>query len=169
MKCAASTHPHINIFWNSPPANGAFHQITRPHRWQNEAIRKLSLQEIGRLGENVVASWAEVAGWKVLARQKRNRGFELDLVLRRGSFLRVVEVKTRLFPGRVPDMNTTEAWLGFRKRQALQRGVHFVLRGLGPEAKSLSSITCDLVAVDILKTHQISLYRWPDAFQLGGE
>jgi hypothetical protein len=81
----------------------------------------------------------------------------------------VVEVKTRVFPGGAPDMNTTEAWLGFRKRKALQRGVHFILQGLGPEAKSLSSIACDLVAVDILKTRQVSLYRWPDAFPLGGE
>jgi Holliday junction resolvase-like predicted endonuclease len=169
MDCVAPTHPHIDLFWNSRPPNGAFHQVTRPHHWQNDAICKLSLQEIARLGENVTARWAEVAGWHVLERQKRNRGFELDLVLRRGPFLRVVEVKTRVFPEGAPDMSTTEAWLGFRKRKALQRGVHFILRGLGPEAKSLSSIACDLVAVDILKTRQVSLYRWPDAFPLGGE
>ena len=169
MDCVASTYPHIDIFWNSRPINGAYHHVTRPHRWENEFIGKLDLQEIARLGENVAAKWAEVAGWSVLERQKRNRGFELDLVLRRGSFLRVVEVKTRVFPKGAPDMNTTEAWLGFKKRQALQRGVHFILRGLGTEAKSLSSITCDLVAVDILKTRQIAVYRWPDAVPLDGE
>jgi Holliday junction resolvase-like predicted endonuclease len=167
VNSVASAHPHIDFFWNSRPTNGAFHQVTRPHRWQQEAICKLDRQEIARLGENIVASWAEVAGWDVIARQKRNRGFELDLVLRRGPFLRVVEVKTRVFPGAAPGMNTTEAWLGFKKRRALQRGVHFVLRGLGSEVKNITSVTCDLVAVDILKTRQITLYRWPDAFPLG--
>ena len=169
MECAALTHPHIDLFWNSRPANGAYHHVIRPHRWRHEEICKLRIQEIARLGENITAKWAEVAGWKILERQKRNRGFELDLVLQRDSFLRVIEVKTRVFPDAAPDMNTTEAWLGFKKRKALRRGVHFVLQSLGSEAKRISSITCDLIAVDILKTGQISLFRWPDAFQLESE
>jgi putative endonuclease len=49
----------------------------------------------GRLAEQAVADTLERAGWRVVARNWRCTGGELDLVVQRGAKLRVVEVKYR--------------------------------------------------------------------------
>ena len=50
---------------------------------------------VGRFGENVAARHLEAAGMEILARNWRCREGELDLVVRDGSQLVFVEVKTR--------------------------------------------------------------------------
>ena len=157
---------HIYNFWNSAPPNGAFHRLIREHHWSRNQINQLNCQAVAQLGENIVAKWAEVGSWKILARQKRNRGFELDLVIQRDQYLRIVEVKTRLYPKNPPDMSLTEGWLNYKKRSAIQRGTKFILNAMGQKANRIKSISCDLVAIDILKNQSIAAYRWPDAFAL---
>lgn len=51
--------------------------------------------ELGRRGEEAAARWYRLRGFRVLARNFRTRMGELDLVVRRGALLAVVEVKTR--------------------------------------------------------------------------
>ncbi len=49
----------------------------------------------GQLAEQQVADWLQRRGWHVVERNFRARGGELDLVMRCGAALRLVEVKAR--------------------------------------------------------------------------
>jgi putative endonuclease len=49
----------------------------------------------GRAAEAAVARWLTRRGWRVVARNWRGGGGELDLVALRGTLLAVVEVKAR--------------------------------------------------------------------------
>jgi len=51
--------------------------------------------EIGRAGENKAVLWLEDKGYKILLRNFRKRGFEIDIVaLDKNRILRFIEVKT---------------------------------------------------------------------------
>ncbi|MGJ0204906.1 YraN family protein [Leucobacter sp. gxy201] len=52
-------------------------------------------QQVGSLGETIAADFLEEQGYRVLARNWRNRTGELDLVVCTGSTFVAVEVKTR--------------------------------------------------------------------------
>jgi putative endonuclease len=69
-----------------------------------------------RISEDQVAKYLEDIGWTILARNKRYRGSELDIVAIKKQTLCIVEVKSRA----VVDANTT--LLTLKKRQALKRG-----------------------------------------------
>ena len=153
-------------FWNTSPANGSYHRLLRQHNWSPSEINKLDRRGIAQQGENIAAKWAEASAWTILERRKRNRGFELDLVIQRNQSLRIIEVKTRLYPASDPDMIVLEGWLNYKKKCSLVRGTKFVLNSMGARANQLESITCELVAVDILSNQHIAVYRWPDAFSL---
>lgn len=52
-------------------------------------------QELGELGEWLAERWVVRRGWRVLARRFRVGHRDLDLVVRRGTTVAFVEVKTR--------------------------------------------------------------------------
>ena len=52
-------------------------------------------RRLGAAGEDLAASWYESAGYRVLDRNWRCREGEIDLVVRRGATVVVVEVKSR--------------------------------------------------------------------------
>jgi putative endonuclease len=58
--------------------------------------------QVGRQGEDAAADFFEQQGYKVIARNWRCRGGEIDLIVRKGDDVRVVEVKTRQGPHRGP-------------------------------------------------------------------
>ena len=57
-------------------------------------LRAISI-ELGRRGEAHAASYLEQCGYRVLARNARAAGVEIDLVVIRGAKIVFVEVKTR--------------------------------------------------------------------------
>jgi putative endonuclease len=50
---------------------------------------------LGAAGEALAATHLEARGWRILARNVRAGGVEIDLVARRRSVLAIIEVKTR--------------------------------------------------------------------------
>jgi Holliday junction resolvase-like predicted endonuclease len=54
-----------------------------------------SLTTAGRKGEDWVAVQLEQAGWQILHRNFRRRGFEIDIIAKKQKTLKAIEVKTR--------------------------------------------------------------------------
>ncbi len=54
-------------------------------------------QKRGRFGEDYTAEYLIKNGWKIIARNFKRRGGELDIVALKDGMLTVVEVKTRKF------------------------------------------------------------------------
>ncbi|MCP3988728.1 MAG: YraN family protein [Actinomycetia bacterium] len=54
-----------------------------------------SNQEVGRAGEDAAAAWYEAMGFRVLDRNWRVRGGEIDLICSDGDIVVFCEVKTR--------------------------------------------------------------------------
>lgn len=73
---------------------------------------------VGSDGEACAAAWLEAHGWRVLGRNVRAGGVELDLVAARGRTLAFVEVKTR----RSRSAGAPEEAVDARKRARLVRG-----------------------------------------------
>ena len=56
---------------------------------------RFAAKTLGRLGEERAAWFYRLRGYRILARNARSAAGEIDLVVRRGRTLAVVEVKTR--------------------------------------------------------------------------
>ena len=62
---------------------------------QGRDPRTLDRAALGRAGERAAATYLERRGYRILDRNVRADGVELDLVAQRGPVLAIVEVKTR--------------------------------------------------------------------------
>ena len=103
---------------------------------QSEARRNL-----GAEGEAAAARYLEAEGYRVLARNVRAGGVELDLVATRGRVLAFVEVKTR----RSARAGLPEEAVDARKRARLVRGAAAWVREHGTRRRQ---IRFDVVAVE---------------------
>ena len=72
----------------------------------------------GRLAELLVWGWLALRGWSALGRRVRVGGVEIDLLMRRGRVLALVEVKSRSHPGPPPDLLVTARQRGRLARAA---------------------------------------------------
>lgn len=101
--------------------------------------------ERATFAEEAVAKAMQGQNWRILARNFRHTGFELDIVAIKGSTLVTVEVKYR----RRLDLHTLEALLPRKKYDALHRGLlHFA----GRHAVRVRTLRIDLALV--LQTHE---------------
>ncbi len=66
--------------------------MKRPRRATND---RKAAENRGREGERRAAWWLWLRGWRILDRRVRTPAGEVDLVVRRGSLVAFVEVKTR--------------------------------------------------------------------------
>lgn len=108
---------------------------------------------LGREGEDWIAQKAIAQGWEVVARNWQCRGAELDLVLRRGENLVIVEVKTRK---QREVLSNPFAVLSWGKRQNLVRGVELYLS----RSRKLSYFSVAIyLAVVVLEANR-SHVRW---------
>lgn len=57
--------------------------------------RRRSAEKAGRRGEGLALWWLRLKGWRLVARDFRAPVGEIDLVVRRGTVLALVEVKRR--------------------------------------------------------------------------
>ncbi len=80
---------------------------------------------LGRTAEERVAHLLLKQGWRILARNQRWIGYEVDLIIQRESLLVIAEVKLR------SNRNATSLF-GARKRRCLMRGARRFLAELAP-------------------------------------
>lgn len=112
-----------------------------------------SNQTLGREGEDKVSELLLAQGWKLLARNWRRPGLELDLVLSKGTDLLVIEVKTRTYAGDNWDLCQLISW---QKRRALARGVQAFLGKL----PSTEALTIRLYLALVFKKPQTLQVQW---------
>lgn len=95
-------------------------------------------QDRGRAAEALVASYLELSGYRVVARNVRLGGVEVDLVADDGRVRVIVEVRMRSHPG----FGGAAATVDRRKQDRLVRAAHALLQG-GPDR-----VRIDVVALD---------------------
>ncbi len=117
-------------------------------------------QRLARLGEDLAARFLEHQGFRILERNARAGGVEIDLVLARGPAVVFVEVKAR-----VGDAGGRgEEAVDRRKQARLARGALAWLREREVRPRRIG---LDVVAIE-LGPRELSLHHWPDAFDLDG-
>ena len=128
--------------------------VTTP---RNDARRAL-----GAAGERCAAKYLARRGYRVVARNARAEGVELDLVALRGGVCVFVEVKTRRGPGR----GAAEEAVDARKRERLVRGARAWLHA---RHSSRLRVRFDVIAVAALPGGGYELRHWPAAFDASDE
>jgi putative endonuclease len=119
-----------------------------------------SRRALGAEGEARAAAHLERLGFRVLERNARADGVELDLVARRGGLLVIVEVKTR----RVLDFGAPEESVDARKQARLARGAAAWLHQRRPRA---ARVRFDVIACEVDAAGDWRLRHWEGAFDAG--
>jgi putative endonuclease len=115
---------------------------------------------LGAAGEARAARHLEAAGYRILARNARAAGVELDLVAQRGDLLVFVEVKTRTSDA----FGGAEAAVDARKQARLARGAAAWLREhAGPSRRA----RFDVIACRFEPGRGWQLTHFEDAFDAG--
>ena len=97
--------------------------------------------------------WYRLRGWKILGENVWAGGNELDLIVRRGSTLRFVEVKEKRGPGFGDPLEMVTA----EKQRRLRRAAAAWL-GARPELARLA------IGFDVIAVREGRLQRLPQAF-----
>lgn len=119
-------------------------------------------QRTGAIGEAAAAAWFEAQGYQVVARNVRWRGGEIDLVVRRGQVVVVVEVKSRTGDGFGHPADAVTP----RKRRRLAR---LAARYLAQAGLDDVVVRFDAVAVYLMPDGRVrSIEHLPDAFSAPG-
>lgn len=117
--------------------------------------------ELGRRGEELAARYLSRRGWRILARNFRAGHKELDLVVRRGSVLAFVEVKTR----RGGDFGDPLEAITRRKRSELTACARCWLRAHAPPPGTIRRF--DAVAVRVEADGDVEIEHVEDAWRPG--
>jgi len=101
----------------------------------------LSTKQTGNLGEDIACQYLKKHGYKILERNFRIRGGEIDIVCKDGEYLAFVEVKTRYSHEYGLPIESMTSW----KIKALLKTALFYVRKINWEDKGYR---LDLVTVD---------------------
>lgn len=82
-------------------------------------------QELGRFGENAVAYYLEKKGYRILKRNYRVKGGELDIIAEKDGVVAFVEVKTRTLE---PLVNGLEAVTAAKKKLIIRTSEEYSRR-----------------------------------------
>jgi putative endonuclease len=93
--------------------------------------------QLGRLGEDAACEFLQRKGYALLERRWRSRTGEIDLVMRQGDTLVLVEVRTRRAP-----VEQAAASVGPRKRQRLLALAEEYLSGLDAPGNARIDVVC---------------------------
>ena len=113
---------------------------------------------LGADGERRAARWLEARGYRILARNVRAGGVELDLVARRGPLVAIVEVKTR----RAGGIGAPEEAVDARKQARLVRGARAWLREARP--RGIRRVRFDVVTCVHAGDGRWTVRHWEGAF-----
>jgi len=116
---------------------------------------------LGAEGERLAAQYLARRGYRVVARNARAEGVELDLIALRGGVCVFVEVKTR----RGSAGGGPEEAVDWRKRQRLVRGAYAWLHA---HRASHLRARFDVIAVALPAGGSPALRHWPAAFDASG-
>jgi len=95
-----------------------------------KAGRRRALRR-GRRGETLCALWLRLKGYRILGRNLRTPGGEIDILARRGRVLAVIEVKAR------GDTEAAGEAVTWHKRRRLLRAARYLLPRLGESDLSI--------------------------------
>ncbi|MCH2172270.1 YraN family protein [Myxococcota bacterium] len=118
---------------------------------------QLSRRELGAEGEDRAAADLEARGYRIVERNVRAGGVEIDIIARRGRTLAFVEVKTR----RSRRQGPPEAAVHGAKQARLIRGAAAWLREHGTRA---ARVRFDVVACELDEAGRWSLRHLKGAF-----
>ncbi|HUO85538.1 MAG TPA: YraN family protein [Thermoanaerobaculia bacterium] len=118
--------------------------------------RILGPAELGRAGEARAARFFRLRGWRIVQRNLRTRDGEIDLVLRRGSRVVFVEVKTRQQTGMGEPHEAVD-----RRKQL--RIIRMAERYLHQEKLRDLRVSFDVVSL-FWTGRRFRLIHFPDAF-----
>ena len=124
--------------------------------------REGSRQELGAAGERCAAEFLARRGYRIVARNVRVAGVEIDLIAMRGAYCAFVEVKTR----RTSRHGAPEEAVDARKRARLVRGARAWLSARGA---SRLRARFDVITVAVEAPGRYALRHWPAAFDADGE
>lgn len=118
-----------------------------------------SRRALGAFGETLAAHHLEQRGYRILARNVRAGGVELDLVVARAGTVAFVEVKTRRHGGHGSPVLAVDG----RKQARIARGAAAWLR---ESALRYRRVRFDVVACvpDASRTEGWRVEHWPGAF-----
>jgi putative endonuclease len=116
---------------------------------------------LGDEGEVRAAAWLETCGWRVLARNLRSGGVEIDLVATRGREVAFVEVKAR----RSRVAGAPEEAVDARKRARLVRGASAWLATHGRPGQRARF---DVIACELDPSGAWHLRHYESAFDASG-
>ena len=115
-------------------------------------------RRLGAEGEARAAAWLERAGYRIVARNVRADGVEIDLVVRRGTLIAFVEVKTRRGRGYGAGEEAVDA----RKRARLRHGA---VAWLHEHGRGNSRVRFDVVVCEPSARGTWRIRHLPAAFE----
>lgn len=107
----------------------------------------ISASEYGRLAETLATLWFRLRGYRIVGRNVRVAGREIDVVARRGSTLVVCEVKARRSASRGAPAEAVDAR---KRRRMLEAGEMLLACHPGAER-----VRFDVIAVDGFRVRHV--------------
>lgn len=129
-------------------------KFTPQAEWEDER------QKLGLAGEQEALAWFTANGWSIEAHRFKLGRYDLDLVVRKGSQVAFVEVKTR----RTDTFGTPLEAVGRQKRERLGRVAALWCLRFGRPG---DSYRFDLVGVTPTRSGGMVVEHVPDAWRLG--
>ena len=117
-------------------------------------------QTLGAAGEAAAASYLASRGYRILERNARAGGVELDIVAERRGVVVFVEVKTR----RSATCGTAEEAVDARKRARIVRGA---VAWLSARAGRTRGVRFDVIRCEPGPGAAFRIAHWPAAFDAG--